>query len=171
MNCLPFLHRLHLNVSCVSQSVFSLNRKSFRSESREKWRSTSSFSSTTAEDSDCLFACRWKIFSSIVPVEMNRYTKPGRGCEITIGLGKKEANPHSFFCPSRQTRASACWSAAGFQSVRTKSVRVRLRKTSCIGGLPGSKRIRRLAPIRLIPHPPALLLNKKTNSLPFGSLN
>ena len=120
--CFPSLHRLHLNdVSCVSHSVCSLNRKSFRSESREKWRSTSSFSSTTAEDSDCLFACRWKIFSSIVPVEMNRYTKPGRGCEITIGLGKKEANPHSFFCPSRQTRASACWSAAGFQSARIQS--------------------------------------------------
>ena len=24
---------------------------------------------------------------------------------------------HSFFCPSRHTRASACWSAAGFQSI------------------------------------------------------
>ena len=72
MNCLPSLHRLHLNVSCVSQSVFSLNRNNFRSASSEKWRSTSSFSSTTAEERDCLFAWRWKIFSSIVPVEMNR---------------------------------------------------------------------------------------------------
>ena len=72
MNCLPSLHRLHLNVSCVSQRVFSLNRNNFRSASSEKWRSTSSFSSTTAEERDCLFAWRWKIFSSIVPVEMNR---------------------------------------------------------------------------------------------------
>jgi hypothetical protein len=37
--------------------------------------------------------------------------------------------------------------------------------------VPGSKRIKRLAPIRLIPHPPALLLNRKMNSLPSGSLN
>ncbi len=74
--CLPFLHRLHLNVSCVSQSVFSLNKNSCRSASIEKWRSVFSFSSTTAEERACLLACRWKIFSSIVPVEMNRYTKP-----------------------------------------------------------------------------------------------
>lgn len=76
MTCRPSLHRLHLNVSCVSQSVFSLKRKSFRRESKEKWRSASSFSSTTADDSACLDACRWKIFSSMVPVEMKRYTKP-----------------------------------------------------------------------------------------------
>src|SRR3984885_3333073 len=36
---------------------------------------------------------------------------------------------------------------------------------------PGSNSIRRFAPMRLIPHPPALLLSKKTNSLPSGSLN
>lgn len=75
--CFPFLHRLHLNVSCVSHNVFSLNRKSFLSESSEKCRSASSFSSTTADDSACLEACLWNIFSSIVPVVMKRYTKPG----------------------------------------------------------------------------------------------
>lgn len=36
MICRPSLHRLHLNVSWVSHSVFSLNKKSFRRESREK---------------------------------------------------------------------------------------------------------------------------------------
>jgi hypothetical protein len=34
-------------------------------------------------------------------------------CVSTIGM---YMNVHSFFCPSRHTRASACWSAAGFQS-------------------------------------------------------
>lgn len=72
MTCLPFLHRLHLKVSCVSHSVFSLNRNSCRSISTEKWRSVSSFSSTTAEESACFCACRWKIFSSMVPVVMKR---------------------------------------------------------------------------------------------------
>lgn len=72
MTCFPFLHRLHLNVSCVSQIVSSLNVKSCRRDSSEKCLSASSFSSTTAEDSACLEACRWKIFSSMVPVEMNR---------------------------------------------------------------------------------------------------
>jgi len=37
--------------------------------------------------------------------------------------------------------------------------------------LPGSKRIKRFAPIKLIPHPPAFELNKKTISFPSGSLN
>jgi hypothetical protein len=32
----------------------------------------SSFSSTTADERACLLACRWKIFSSIVPVEIKR---------------------------------------------------------------------------------------------------
>jgi hypothetical protein len=35
----------------------------------------------------------------------------------------------------------------------------------------GSKRINRFAPIKLIPHPPAFELSKKTNSFPSGSLN
>jgi|SRR5271154_3868607 len=38
-------------------------------------------------------------------------------------------------------------------------------------GVPGSKRIRRFAPIRFNPHPPAFELNKNTNSAPSGSLN
>lgn len=54
--------------------------------------------STTQDDRDCLWDCRWKIFSSIVPVAINLYTK------------------QSFFWPSRHTLAKACWSAAGFQS-------------------------------------------------------
>ena len=37
--------------------------------------------------------------------------------------------------------------------------------------IPGSNRINRLAPIKLIPHPPALLLSKKMNSFPSGLLN
>jgi hypothetical protein len=37
--------------------------------------------------------------------------------------------------------------------------------------VPGSNRIRRFAPMRLIPHPPALLLSRKINSFPLGSLN
>jgi hypothetical protein len=79
--CFPSLHRLHLNVSCVSQSVSSLNWKSCLSASTEKWRSVSSISSTTAEESACFEAWRWKIFSSIVPVEMKRYTKPAKSQE------------------------------------------------------------------------------------------
>lgn len=39
------------------------------------------------------------------------------------------------------------------------------------GRRPGSKRMRRFAPMRLIPQPPAFELNKKTNSGPSGSLN
>jgi hypothetical protein len=74
--CFPSLHRLHLNVSCVSHCVFSLNKNSCRRASKEKCRSVFSFSSTTADDSACFDACRWNIFSSIVPVEMKRYTKP-----------------------------------------------------------------------------------------------
>ena len=38
-------------------------------------------------------------------------------------------------------------------------------------GVPGSNRINRLAPIRLMPHPPALLLSKNINSFPSGLLN
>ena len=37
--------------------------------------------------------------------------------------------------------------------------------------IPGSNRINRFAPIRLIPHPPAFELSKKMNSFPSGSLN
>jgi|ERR1700722_6804454 len=37
--------------------------------------------------------------------------------------------------------------------------------------IPGSKRMSRLAPIKFIPHPPALLLNRKMNSFLAGSLN
>jgi hypothetical protein len=44
-------------------------------------------------------------------------------------------------------------------------------RTSCGEGHTGSKRINRLAPIKLIPHPPALELRRNTNSLPSGSLN
>lgn len=36
---------------------------------------------------------------------------------------------------------------------------------------PGSKRMSRFAPMRFRPQPPALLLKRKTNSAPLGSLN
>jgi hypothetical protein len=42
MNCLPFLQRLHLNVSCVSQFVVSLYLNRVRKSRREKCLSTSS---------------------------------------------------------------------------------------------------------------------------------
>ena len=152
MNCFPFRHRLHLNVSCVSHFVDSLYLNKVLRSSREKCLSTSSAYistlhdgytlSTTQDESDCLWDCRWKIFSSIVPVAMNRYTK------------------QSFFWPSRHTLASACWSAAGFQSYLSRVIR----------GLPGSNRMRRFAPMRFKPQPPAFELNKKTNSAPSGSL-
>lgn len=70
--CFPFLQRLHLKVSWVSQIVVSLNVNSCLRDSIEKCRSASSFSSTTAEESACFDAWRWNIFSSIVPVEINR---------------------------------------------------------------------------------------------------
>mmetsp|Transcript_13033 Transcript_13033/g.41121 ORF Transcript_13033/g.41121 Transcript_13033/m.41121 type:complete len:256 (-) Transcript_13033:1545-2312(-) len=50
-----------------------------------------------------------------------------------------------FFCPSRQTRASACRSLAGFQS--------------------RSKRMRRFAPTRLRPTPPARVDSRKTKDM------
>ena len=116
--CFPLEQRLHLNVSWVSQLVVSFNIKSWRSASREKCLSTSCSSSTTHDDSDCLWAwpvrgqgerlkweksqsgrslwkdqrrshLRWNIFSSMEPVDMNRYRK------------------QVFFCPSRHTRAIA----------------------------------------------------------------
>ena len=42
INCFPFLQRLHLNVSCVSQFVVSLYLKRVRRSVREKCLSTSS---------------------------------------------------------------------------------------------------------------------------------
>jgi hypothetical protein len=71
MACFPPLHLLHLNVSCVSHNVFSLNKNNCRNASIEKCRSAFSFSSTTADDRACFDAWRWNIFSSMVPVEMN----------------------------------------------------------------------------------------------------
>ena len=53
-----------------------------------------------------------------------------------------------FFCPSLHTRAIAWSSLAGFQS--------------------GSNITSRFAPIRFRPHPPALLLNMNTKSLPYS---
>ena len=83
-------------------------------------------------------------------------------------VGRGQYYTHSFFWPSRQTRAKKPrWSAAGFQSEAGVRTVQRLEGE----GLPGSNKIRRLAPMRLIPHPPALLLSKNTNSLPSGSLN
>lgn len=58
---------------------------------------TCSLSSTT-DWRPSLLSWRWKIFSSTVPVARKRYVK------------------HLFFCPSRQQRAAACLSTAGFQS-------------------------------------------------------
>ena len=43
------------------------------------------------------------------------YKTYGTGQECRINKGD-DWHSHSFFCPSRQTRARACWSAAGFQS-------------------------------------------------------
>ncbi|TNN77489.1 hypothetical protein EYF80_012303 [Liparis tanakae] len=54
--------------SCVSLVVSSLRVKSSRSSPREKCRSTSCSSSTTQLLRAFLWACRWRIFSSIVPL-------------------------------------------------------------------------------------------------------
>ena len=48
------------------------------------------------------------------PVDETWSTRRSSGKQV----GKfVETLVHSFFCPSRQTRARACWSAAGFQSI------------------------------------------------------
>jgi hypothetical protein len=79
INCLPSLHRLHLNVSCVSQTVFSLNLKSCRRSSPEKCRSVSSAASTTQADKSCLEhlkSPRW--LSSFSSESQRRLTVSGR---------------------------------------------------------------------------------------------
>ena len=53
-NCFPPLHRLHLNVSCVSHSV-SLNSNNCLRSSWVKWRAVSSASSTTHADRFCFW--------------------------------------------------------------------------------------------------------------------
>lgn len=55
-------------LSWVSLGVLSSSLNKSRRSDRLKWRSTSSSLSTTHELSAFLWACRWKIFSSIVPV-------------------------------------------------------------------------------------------------------
>ena len=129
-NCFPPLHRLHLNVSWVSHSV-SLNSNNCLKSSWVKWRAVSSASSTTHADRFCFWHlisvlhprrwaaggrkgtyCLWKIFSSIVPVVWNLYTKP----DLQLRQMSEGRYVHSFFWPSRHTRAKACWSLAGFQS-------------------------------------------------------
>jgi len=55
-------------LSCVSLDVFSSSLNKSRRSARLKWRSTSSSLSTTHELKAFLCACRWNIFSSIVPV-------------------------------------------------------------------------------------------------------
>lgn len=60
-------------LSCVSLKVFlSILNKSFRS-AKVKCLATSSSLSTTQELSAFLWAWRWKIFSSIVPVCGNKW--------------------------------------------------------------------------------------------------
>jgi hypothetical protein len=125
-NCFPPLHRLHLNVSWVSHSV-SLNSNNCLRSSWVKWRAVSSASSTTHADRFCFWHlasahhimnrggmayCLWKIFSSIVPVVWNLYTKP----DLQPRRKSRGRYVHSFVWPSRHTRAKACWSLAGFQS-------------------------------------------------------
>lgn len=56
------------NLSWVSLEVSSSNLNKSRKSDRLKWRSTSSSLSTTQELSAFLWAWRWKIFSSMVPV-------------------------------------------------------------------------------------------------------
>ena len=56
------------NLSWVSLDVSSSNLNKSRKSDRLKWRSTSSSLSTTQELSAFLWAWRWKIFSSMVPV-------------------------------------------------------------------------------------------------------
>ena len=79
----------------------------------------------------------------------------GRGERLFVRLALEDFSSivrnSPFFCPSRQTRTKACWSAAGFQS--------------------GSKRTSRFAPMRLMPQPPVLLLRRNTNSSPSEPLN
>lgn len=55
-------------LSWVSLSDCSSSLNKSRKSERLKWRSTSSSLSTTQELSAFLWACRWNIFSSIVPV-------------------------------------------------------------------------------------------------------
>ena len=102
-NCFPPLHRLHLNVSWVSHSV-SLNSNNCLKSSWVKWRAVSSASSTTHADRFCFWHlgisslilvdeqqrggrthCLWKIFSSIVPVVWNLYTKPDDQPDLMMG--------------------------------------------------------------------------------------
>lgn len=52
-SCFPSRHLLHLNVSCVSHCVVSLNLKSCLKLSTEKCRSVSSAASTTQADKSC----------------------------------------------------------------------------------------------------------------------
>ena len=94
---------------------------------RAEKRAAQLLSSNTAPSlASCLWSCLAKVFSSIVPAESNRYTWTG------------------LVWPSRQTRAMACSSCAGFQS--------------------GSNRSKRLPPTRFRPQPPARVDNKNTNA-------
>ena len=63
----PATHRRHRSLSWVSLTVSASSLKRSRRSESEKWRSTSSSWSTTHELSAFLCACRWKIFSSMVP--------------------------------------------------------------------------------------------------------
>ena len=63
-----FALRVEQYLSWVSLRVLSSSLNRSRKSDRLKWRSTSSSLSTTHELRAFLWACRWKIFSSIVPV-------------------------------------------------------------------------------------------------------
>jgi len=66
------IYLVQFKVACVllqlASSSSSCGEKRSRNWSREKWRATSSSWSTTHDDRAFLWAWRWKIFSSIVPV-------------------------------------------------------------------------------------------------------
>ena len=174
-----FIHRLHLNLndwddvrkrtrversiylSWVSLRVVSFKRNRSRNSSAVKCRSTSSSWSTTQLLSAFLWAWRWKIFSSKVPVwkhKIDSILRPSgwtyRNQTIDVTLFLLSISPytsHGLIIIYAQTvgRSHPCnvnarGVLAGFQS--------------------GSNMTKRLAPIKLRPQPPALLLSMKIKS-------
>ena len=143
---------------------------------RAEKRAAQLLSSNTAPSlASCLWSWRASVFSSIVPVSNDSVaTRPRRphetrrlsdghveGAEAMwekFGNHAESAPAESSLYtwtgrawPSRQTRAMACSSCAGFQS--------------------GSNRSKRLPPTRFRPQPPARVLNKNTNAFEVLDLN
>ena len=105
------LHRLHLNVSCVSQSVSSLNWKSCLSASTEKWRSVSSISSTTARGESACFGglALENLFFDCPRGDEAIYEACEESRVKRGGVDVRDAELYILSsCPSRQTRARAC---------------------------------------------------------------